>query len=906
MNICNFSYFIQQVRATGLQPQDSLSSLFTDLDPLGSGKSKPFVDKKDFFNDSKAKLRLTGASEDSLENVGLSLSESLFEPNICCGPESAYTNSVLSASYLSSSPSSRYCPPDSSSVWAAPRPRYAASNTLRVALPPEQNRPRRPSSPRLAGQQSNTYGSILELEASPRRYRASPPHSSDYDSFNLPPMPMEPPPALPQRPPKLAQHSPPPLPPKKQAVMSASVNMSSSQYQAGPPEMTDLYDFIPEPPSRSWEGQQSQQDECDLAVQDLIKLSVVELSQQLTAGRLPPHLSGMSLFELVEFVGKQTQLSARSEDSLAKVASPVPASTPDIRPSFSDNFVAAGAVTSLPPPVNNLSTNKDESQPHSSDSDSFPQLPPTEPPPGLSPRQDSVYSSLGSRAGEQPESSSHCRLQPAQPDRFEDDFSSSFRTSSPVPPPTCPPGPTAATESAQQPYDKYAVFRELQMEEEIAMAWKSPTEENSGFVPEVEEESPEAVTGPPDEQTATFQSDLEPVFSPPEEEQHADTETDHQHQFFIPKVCSSEGSPCSRSDSGSRKSVSEEEHSDPKKIEVEEIQVPLSDWGDGTKVQICDNDTVIHEIGNENTAFEDNFPAAFDMMSDPAVARDSSAAWTTFEDDKSCEFSTFLSKDDQEKILSSNKSSLFRSDSGRQDSYKKFTNIASDPGYESSNAEFPAASQETDSGKTGRFSLQSPKTLRDLPTTASFQARYKNFKRFEGEPSCPALVTASQPGHAEQLEADWEPAFYRRARSTDPEPGWQLGRPWRESGTPARELEEAWTAPCSAAVHPSQQSSSRGSTDSIANNPFADNFVVTNRSVSATPPAWEGEANDRLSTTSENSAAEFGEATDVFETQHSFTNSGFKVQAKTTKLPNSESVDIFAVSADPFDDEFFK
>jgi len=45
-----------------------LASLFTDLDPLGTGKSKPFVDKKNFFNDSKAKLKMTGASEDSLTN----------------------------------------------------------------------------------------------------------------------------------------------------------------------------------------------------------------------------------------------------------------------------------------------------------------------------------------------------------------------------------------------------------------------------------------------------------------------------------------------------------------------------------------------------------------------------------------------------------------------------------------------------------------------------------------------------------------------------------------------------------------------------------------------------------------------------------------------------------------------
>eukprot|EP00095_Tigriopus_kingsejongensis_P005447 maker-scaffold224_size251237-snap-gene-1.43 protein:Tk05447 transcript:maker-scaffold224_size251237-snap-gene-1.43-mRNA-1 annotation:"hypothetical protein SINV_12471" len=30
------------------------SGMFTDLDPLGSGKSKPFVDKKDFFSEKKS------------------------------------------------------------------------------------------------------------------------------------------------------------------------------------------------------------------------------------------------------------------------------------------------------------------------------------------------------------------------------------------------------------------------------------------------------------------------------------------------------------------------------------------------------------------------------------------------------------------------------------------------------------------------------------------------------------------------------------------------------------------------------------------------------------------------------------------------------------------------------------
>jgi len=46
-----------------------LASMFTDLDPLGTGTSKPFVDKKDFFNTPKKGLKMTGASNDSLNNT---------------------------------------------------------------------------------------------------------------------------------------------------------------------------------------------------------------------------------------------------------------------------------------------------------------------------------------------------------------------------------------------------------------------------------------------------------------------------------------------------------------------------------------------------------------------------------------------------------------------------------------------------------------------------------------------------------------------------------------------------------------------------------------------------------------------------------------------------------------------
>ena len=93
----------------GVPPKGSdLDSLFTDLDPLGTGMSKPFVDKKDFFTASKKAPRLTGASDDSLNNVGLHLSDPFFvESNLGASAgvcsDSAYTNSFVSSSSAMSS-----------------------------------------------------------------------------------------------------------------------------------------------------------------------------------------------------------------------------------------------------------------------------------------------------------------------------------------------------------------------------------------------------------------------------------------------------------------------------------------------------------------------------------------------------------------------------------------------------------------------------------------------------------------------------------------------------------------------------------------------------------------------------------------------------------------------------------
>ena len=82
------------------------------------------------------------------------------------------------------------------------------------------------------------------------------------------------------------------------------------------------------------------------------------------------------------------------------------------------------------------------------------------------------------------------------------------------------------------------------------------------------------------------------------------------------------------------------------------------------------------------------------------------------------------------------------------------------------------------------------------------------------------------------------------------------------------------------------------------------------RAVAATPPVFQLEGGgNRDSNVSRQSclSEDFGDTQDVFDENNSFANSNFKIQAKSTKMPTSESVDIFKVSADPFDDDpFFK
>merc|ERR1711994_927514 len=163
----------------------------------------------------------------------------------------------------------------------------------------------------------------------------------------------------------------------------------------------------------------------------------------------------MSLLELVEHIsqGQQQQQQQQQQG--------------DMRPSFSDNFVTKAAAA----PARSAAREQDLSGGLTSLEHS-----------GLSLHSlNSSMTSESQRCTAQPRppsTASRVSPQPPQPpapevrgDGFEDDFSRFEPTSASAP------GTQQQEEARGAQYDRYAVFRELQMEEEISNAWRSPTEE---------------------------------------------------------------------------------------------------------------------------------------------------------------------------------------------------------------------------------------------------------------------------------------------------------------------------------------------------------------------------------------------------------------------------------------------
>ena len=915
---------------------------------------------------------MTGASDDSLNNVGLMSNDPFFvDPNIGA---SAFTNSSLlsSSSVMSSSKfsdnfwgdsgSSRVTSDTQFNTLSQPKtqsavpkiqtetwdsvPHYATTqrntrpshqypssdlprNTLRVALPPEDVS-QRSSSPGggITTHNSGSYGSILELEASPRRFRkheipdfyaasqdsltfnyGSGRYGSEFDSLGSLdgdqslsiPMPSEPPPALPQRPPKLSSVSPPPLPPKKQSVvMGTSVISQRLETSVTQPSSSvtsnDIYDFIHEntpAPTATSPAPPLPSKENDIPLEVLVKMSVVELSQRMLDGKLPAHLSGMSLFELVEYISKQTremneaQSQSKSQENLEKTQ------PPDIKSSFSDNFEtkktsqleSTDNFSSLE--FSGLSQNSSlryESQKYSYDpiltkltsssrtSESITSSRLSPQPPPLPEKSPALTSSTG--AG------------------FDDDFSklSSMSTST-----------SAQEQSSTDPnqFDKYAVFRELQMEEEISNAWKSPTEEFME-IPEAEVEpiaEPLQLEEPIVEENEEFHESYE---EPANLLNDTSTEEVNNDQFnnesfvqeepFIPndnvldlgyipdRTTDQVEEPTTIPDTIPEIKIDEEQNlfddqfgdsfnyqAENQVVETNDgnsVQQNYSKTCNGQAIAIQDDmhepetiaETVEHGHGHQmvdNPAFDDNFGATIENVqlettkSDNENVTSDKSGWATFDDEQSFEFSSFLSKEEQNSLLNNTQNTQPKSD-----------------GFDSdwSRVSFQPRSQSTD------------------PSQESVKP--KKFDPFSNRPG------------------------------TEPPKEWSDA--WNDNSQDGLNIDEAFQS--SASSHKDKsQSSLKLSNDSIFNNPFTDNFVTMDRqsgAVSATPPVFEGELPcDRTSNTSRQSyqSGEFVDTLDVFDENNSFANSNFKIQAKTVSgMTNSESVDIFKVSADPFDDDFFK
>ena len=137
----------------------------------------------------------------------------------------------------------------------------------------------------------------------------------------------------------------------------------------------DIYDFVPEPIIGNVSLNQEEAKQCisdilkaqqpraaakpvlpdlgSVSIEELSRMSVMELNEKMTAGLLPEELTGMSIFELVEFVAKHMRLKKELDDeeerdktslqtilNESQASNSMVLSSTSMKPSFSDNFVA--------------------------------------------------------------------------------------------------------------------------------------------------------------------------------------------------------------------------------------------------------------------------------------------------------------------------------------------------------------------------------------------------------------------------------------------------------------------------------------------------------------------------------------------------------------------------------------
>ncbi|XP_059099069.1 uncharacterized protein LOC131893139 [Tigriopus californicus] len=620
------------------------SGVFTDLDPLGVGKGKAFVDKKDFFSEKKSPTQrvpmsaMTGGSlsptqsSDALSSVGSernpSSSSQVYQPSpLATANAGGFADTFSFSDSLSggSSFGTHIQPPsektfstsnvnqnqvrrhrDSPALWSREqtdmasfgtrtknpsgyfttgRPgsgRYASvpinvssqsgTRSLKVSLPPEETQ---------AQKVDPRYGSIPHLESSPRRY-------CKQDSMDDQPRssPDRIPPKLPDKPSKtLSNGSPPPLPPKKPVSQQNSWRSTEPEPQAAPSEAyprEDIYDFPPEPMIGKSNLTQEESRKCitdilcynqslqpqilpvpsitnyDITLEELSKMSVMELNDKMQRGQLPQELKGMSIFELVEHISSELQTSKKRTTNASQDTMEVP-SLGVIKPSFSDNFVSASA---LPADLNQVAQKVPIPKLmaiHLDDERSISSMSPGPPSAMRLKEGDDVFdlgvsgSALESPQVDKPKSLGSSPAPPKVPPRpgeppvepiapnFDDNFAEDEMTKE--------------EREQKEKNDRYAVLREFQIEEDMRRALESPSDELVNQDRETDDELEiRAAESKGDQQNKV------------EEDSPSSWKEEQSSEYFEPRVCSSEGSPCS--DSGSDKADSEEDD-DPGSAELE-------------------------------------------------------------------------------------------------------------------------------------------------------------------------------------------------------------------------------------------------------------------------------------------------------------------------------------------------
>ena len=251
-----------------------------------------------------------------------------------------------------------------------------------------------------------------------------------------------------------------------------------------------------------------------VSFEELSKMSLIELNNKLMSGHLPEELKGMSIMELVEYINtdqaKKPQNTGTGNDSH-------PTAAIGIKPSFSDNFVCdmvskTNTTTNAPPPA--PESNLDDT--YEVVNDVLPNqaspAPPSSSISGLAGYNSAISAPLGIPPRTSPglpgghhhhtqQAAPHNYQQRASPgppggnqnfqqsSGFDDDFTpySINKTchnlqQQPItgsrPSSQATSDHSVLSQSKPDEFDKYAVFRELQMEEELIRAWKTPSDED--------------------------------------------------------------------------------------------------------------------------------------------------------------------------------------------------------------------------------------------------------------------------------------------------------------------------------------------------------------------------------------------------------------------------------------------